>query len=225
MTSAVSTGTPGSSGGSGVRSASASPTWPGEPSLLWSTDVALSGSPVATGSISPTADSLVVLVVMSAGSAISNVSGAGLTWTQQINQLLVAGQFFNVWTGTAESPSAGTITLTGGTTKRGHIVEVPDGEIVQSKLSTSSGDPFSVTLDDAFGDADNHIALVVAGQYQDELNMDGDFTALRDDVYHPSYNATTISGWAQGEQLTATLDVAFGTPGSHAAYLMEIGPR
>jgi hypothetical protein len=79
------------------------------------------GSTVTTASISPAANSLLVLsagYAVSGATTVTGVSGAGLTWTRQVGAASVsASAKLDIWTALAgAAPGSGAITLTFGTT-------------------------------------------------------------------------------------------------------------
>lgn len=70
------------------------------------------GTTVDTASISPAANSAVVIAVLAFDSTTMSVSGNGLTWSTKVNGVVAAGGRVWVFIGAGASPTTGAITLT-----------------------------------------------------------------------------------------------------------------
>lgn len=158
-----------------------------------------------TASISPVANRPVFVLVAEydpAGSCLSSISGAGLTWTQQtnINSTVDTAVQLCIWSGISASPSPGQLTLTAATASPDYLKWVvidgdgaTTGTIVQSVSGTGTSTTAAATLA-AFASASNWALTWTFYMEADTMVPEAGSTELFDSTgfggtYHSQYRA------------------------------------
>lgn len=160
-----------------------------------------------TASISPVANRPVFVLVAEydpAGSCLSSISGAGLTWTQQTNVNATATSDANVqlciWSGISASPSTGQLTLTATTASPDYLKWVvidgdgaSTGTIVQSVSAEGTSTTAAATLA-SFASASNWALTWTFYNTADTMVPEAGSTELFDSTgfggtYHSQYRA------------------------------------
>lgn len=160
-------------------------------SLLTASGSTTAGSSVATASVTPTANRLVLAFIHSSDGAATSVTGNGLTWVQIVTAGGTNTEPTTVYRAMGASPSAGAITFNfGGTQSEFDWVVVEydgvdtsgtngSGAIVQSNQSEDAGTPTSetVTLSSAIT-AGNAVAAAFYHHALEAQTAGGGYTKL-----------------------------------------------
>lgn len=223
----------------------ASPSW-AVPTVLTSGEDLDETQTATTASISPTANRPVFAIVWEydpAGTCLSSVSGAGLTWTQQVNVNATATSDANVqlciWSGISASPSSGALTLTAATASPDYLKWViidgdgaTSGTIVQSVSNEGTGTTASATLA-SFASASNWALTTMFYNDADTMVPEAGSTELFDSTgfggaYHSQYRADngdlsqSVTLGASGGWTMVAVEISTGGGGSPATNFFRL---
>lgn len=152
-----------------------------------------SGTTVNTASVSPSANSAIIVEVTSFNGASMAVSGLGLTWTTKIAGFQYNGADHRIWVFVASgSPSAGVITLT---YDDGTFL----GWLVDNITGTVSGTPTNANT--ATGSGTSTTALATLGAFGDVANGTWGYCVAQDAVA-----LTAGTGFTEVTQRTGLFD-------------------
>lgn len=230
MTKAVESGLfANSGGGSGIRtggggSGVASGPGPiGTPTLL--TSGSSSNGTAVTASVSPSANSLVFVVISRGDGNLATVTGNGGSYPNLHRPSEGgSGRELQVFTRTAASPSAGAITIaTPSNAICWAVFEITNGAIVQSKSASTPSTTPSLTFDSAFTDAVNNLTIGICGSWNDTSTKEAALTNIHNSGFIAGVNQAQADAYKVGQESTVNFTVNFGTT-NHGMVIAEIGP-
>jgi hypothetical protein len=190
-------------------------------SALTTSSSTVDGTGFTTASISPSSNALVLLgVIQTATAETPTVTGNGLTWVNVTTVAVDSARRLCVFRALGSSPSAGTVTITYGSSQAScawSIVQCTNvdtsgsagsGAVVQSATGTATaGTSVAATLS-ALEDSSNVNVSFVGLDTNASVTPDADFTELGDDG-EANNNITIESEWALNQtNCTATFATA-----------------